>query len=75
VTFKRRRIVVNGNVYGWNHEYDCRAKQWAYVYMNQQTIDSSGSSSGSAWANTTPRYPLVDFSNVFGGSNSSGTWD
>jgi hypothetical protein len=71
VTLKRRRIVINGQVYGWNHEYDCRAKQWAYVYMNQQS-DNSSSGFG-AWGNSVPRYPLVDFSNLFGGASSSGS--
>ena len=77
VTLKRRRIVVNGQVYGWNHEYDCRAKQWAYVYMNQVGESGSSSSGYGAWSNNVPRYPLIDFSNMFGGVawSSSGQWD
>ncbi len=69
VTLKRRRIVAGGQVYGWNHEYDCREKQWSYVSMNQPGADSS--SGYGAGTNSVPRYPLVEFDNLFGGAASS----
>ncbi len=73
VTLKRRRIVVGNDVFGWNHEYDCRGKKWAYVYMNAPGDFGTGQSSSSGTPPGTPRYQLVDFEGMFNGGLFAGS--
>ena len=48
-TFKQRQILAGGNVYGWNYDYLPNPPGWVRITM----------------ADGTPRYPLVDFSEMF----------
>jgi hypothetical protein len=51
-TLKKRKIEVGGSAYGWNHDYLPNPPGWTKILMSDGT----------------PRYPLADFSGLFGAS-------
>jgi hypothetical protein len=51
-TLKKRKIQVDGNIYGWNHDFLPNPPGWTTILM----------------ADGTPRYQFADFTNLFTGA-------